>query len=420
VLPLAAVLLLSACTTARQVSVCAPLDAGAGRRSLAAPIAQGRIALAAGRNVSPVTHIDKIADDRPPPGVPVGRNPASGAAIGALGGASLCAPLVFLFPPAMVGCLAVAGPVLVTAGAVAGGVAGGAAAADDEESGAVRRAEEARREFDRQVSEREAAQQNVSSMAAAIDLNRRLVDKTRALARESGLGDFDALADQGPRELNAPPRYVAPYDYVLELALTERVLTSTGSIAAPDFAFGFSVQGRLVRMGDNAVVRTYVATDQTDTRGVAAWTAEGGKPFQDAIDRSLDRLASTALEHWLKPALRGADEGKGKIVVIRPERRGGWYHPAEISIDGCAAGTLNDGTHLVFELSAGHHILRSEATWWSGDAMAAETGVDLEAGQTKYYFYFFLSGGKTSSMSEIDRAAGENAILHLPTKNRSR
>lgn len=371
-----------------------------------------RIALAAARFEPPVAHLNLIPYERPPRGPGFERNPVGGAVAGAAIPLAPCAALGALGPLAFGVCAVVALPV-AAAGAAVGAAAGAAAAVDDEQSGANERASIERQAYEDRRARVAVEKRNFAAAAEKVDVNRLLVDRVAALARQDGIGSFEVLVQQGSQSINAPPRFDAGYDHVLEFALIEQSVIYSGYAHNPRFAFGISAQGRLVRVRDNAVVRTYTTAATTEARNSAAWAADDGRPFVQAVDDLLGKVAQTAVDQWLAPVVLDVPPGFARLAVLRDEGTASSLFTAEITLDGCRIGELGDGKYVEIAVAPGRHIVRSEPTLAIGTDSAAVTEVALREGQAGYlefYSYRVMPIGLRSNFRIVDANVAESKM----------
>lgn len=227
-----------------------------------------------------------------------------------------------------------------------------------------------------------------------INLNQSLLKHIQNYARDSGAGEFEELADQGPASLHDYPQYHGAGDYVLEVSITERGIADGGWLQV-------SARGRLIRLAGNVLIREFTATESTEAISMDKWTENNGKLVYEELNIVLQKLARTSVDQWIKAAMNREHEA----TVVIASSCGGTH--CALSFDGCMLGSMGYDL-LTIRSSAGKHVLRAEErrTVRRGGSVFA---FELQPHTTRFFSYPLPLSSLRHVVREIDRS---EAISH--------
>ncbi|CAL94864.1 hypothetical protein [Azoarcus olearius] len=103
---------------------------------------------------------------------------------------------------------------------------------------------------------------------------------------------------EGPSRPADTPTYPASTDYVIEAAVIEARVVTTGANALP-YGLLFEVHARLIRNMDGSTVDTLTLRTSTPLRTVDEWLADQGGAMARAIDAALAEAAEAIIDEWM-------------------------------------------------------------------------------------------------------------------------
>lgn len=172
-----------------------------------------------------------------------------------------------------------AGLALMPVGAVVGAIAGAA------------KAEPAAR-----VDEAEAA---LRSALAALKVQETVRDQVLATARDRAARPCVLVADRGPSAPGEAVSYASlageGIDTVLEVSVPAVAFTGSRAVNPP-LEFRMTVEARLVRVSDGAVLHAFAPTYWSRRRRFTEWAIDGAEPFRREFDRAASGLAESVVE----------------------------------------------------------------------------------------------------------------------------
>lgn len=364
---------ITGCATVRDIPNC-PKSSEAQADKAADRIWPGaRIALAAGR-FSALNTVE-LTRTNASPGV---NNPAfltgAGVGAGAAKGAAYCSywgTLEFL-------CL----PFGAAVGAVYGGVVGAVYAVDANAKAANTQEGQ---EKAAKMEKVQAAEGRIAAAVESVDLNRFLLDEIARYARESGVGSFPELYDQGPKSLDDKPQYHGPRDFVFEIVLRETAVIE--EVFRTTNALRLFIQGRLIRISDDSVVSVFTASEITEVQSPDQWNEENGKLVIQELKNALGRVAKQSVDQWIRPVINGENNKEVTVVIFRRDLDRARLRTVDISIDGCKVGSLGNDSYVTVKTWAGKRLMRSEGFSVIGKEFrgVASQEINVAPGKTHYF-----------------------------------